>query len=176
YRSLSKSVVGIKVSSVRVSGCLTLRMSRAASRPNGASARFEVRAAHSLSPWLLVQSEFGARGIRENGKCARTWGDVCSWRQDHATCSLDLFESVRNIIHHNVYACLFVWSSVALLHPCSANAACVVECKLTVATLSHGPTKNAAIEAGGCFRRYCWNFKVTDLAVGHIFLQSINRY
>src|SRR4029078_3092152 len=97
---------------------------------------------------LFVYSEFGARRIRENGKCAGTWGDVCSWRPPLATRTLDLCESVRNIIHHNVYACLFVWSSVALLHPCSANAACVVERKLTVATLSHGPPKNAAIEAG----------------------------
>src|SRR6185436_6267889 len=150
-------------------------MSRAASRPNGASARFEVRAAHSLSPWLLVQSEFGSRRIRENGKCARTWGDVCSWRQHPAARCFDLCERVRNIIHHDVHARPFVWRSVALLHPCAAHAARVVERERTVATLSHGPAKDAAIEAGRRFCRYRWDFKVTDLAVGHITLQSIDR-
>ena len=69
----------------------------------------------------------GARWIRENGKRARTWGNICSWRQHLPTCSLNLLESVRNIVNHDVYACLLVRSSVALLHPCSANTTCVVE-------------------------------------------------
>src|SRR5215510_2344693 len=75
-------------------------------------------------------------------------GNICSWGQHLPTCSLNLLESVRNIVNHDVYACLLVRSSVALLHPCSANTTCVVERQLAVSTFSDGPAKNAAIEDG----------------------------
>src|SRR5262245_31351761 len=79
-----------------------------------------------LAPWLLVQSEFVARGIREDGKCPGARRDVCSCHHHAAACSLNLLEGVRNVVDHDVYACLLIRSSVALLHPGPADTTGVI--------------------------------------------------
>src|SRR5437773_6685241 len=124
-------------------------------------------AAHSLAPRLLVQSEFRACGIRENGKCPGARRDLCSWRQHAAACSLNLLQGVWNVVDHDVYACLLIRSSVALLHPGPADTTRVIKRELAVAALSDRPAKNTAIEVGGCLGGYRGNLKVTDFAVWH---------
>src|SRR2546425_2126786 len=131
-------------------------------------ARSELNNLRSSAAGFLVKTELIPRRIGEYRKCAHACADIRTKRQNAPPCSLDPLERIGDSIHHDIGPCPFVSSPIALLDPCAAHSAGVIEGELTVPTSPDLPAENAAVEVRRRFGRLRRYLEITDLAVGHL--------
>src|SRR5256885_2618041 len=116
---------------------------------------------------FLVKPELVPDRISECRECPHVLPDLRSRRQHSAAGGLDTLERVRDRVHHDVRAGALIRRPVALLHPCAAHTAGIVERQLAIASRSHLPAEDGTVKLRRGFGSLRGDFQITDLAVGH---------
>src|SRR5262245_5630211 len=103
---------------------------------------------YELAFGLFVEAKFIADRVSKRRKCPHVRPNVCTRRQNLTARLFNLLECIRNAVHHDVYACLLVWSSIGVLDPSTTHGPCIVKGQVAVPTRTNFPTKDARIKLG----------------------------
>src|SRR5204863_1940105 len=122
---------------------------------------------NNLPVRLLVKSELVTDRIGKDSEGAHLPPNLFARRGHLPATLLNLLQRLRDAVHHDVSPSALIGCSIAFFDPGATHTAGVIEGQVSVAALPHFPTENLRVELRGVLGAIGWNFKITNLPMGH---------